>query len=287
MTGFGKTKLETNNKVIGLEIRALNSKQLDMNLRVPHLYREKELEIRKIIGGKLIRGKIDFYINIEQSSVDSAPIINKVVAKHFYSQLEELGTELNINNQNEIMGIIMRMPDIITSTNEELDPKEWADIENALIETISKVDKFRSQEGESLFNDFCQRIDKIKELLKEVEPFEKARIPHIKDRIQSNINSFLEEINKDKSRLEQEMIFYIEKLDITEEKVRLVKHCNYFLDVIENENNAGKKLAFVCQEIGREINTLGSKANDADIQKIVVLMKDELEKIKEQLFNIL
>lgn len=287
MTGFGKTKLETNNKVIGLEVRSLNSKQLDMNLRIPHLYREKELELRKIIGGGLSRGKIDFYINIEQSSVDSAPQINKVVARHFYNQLEDLSNDLNLKGQNDIMGIIMRMPDIITSTTEELNEDEWRDIENALLETIEKVDQFRSHEGELLFKDFCSRIDKIKELLTEVEPFEKARIPHIKERINSNINSFLEEVNKDKSRLEQEMIFYIEKLDITEEKVRLVKHCDYFLEVIENEQNAGKKLAFVCQEIGREINTLGSKANDADIQKIVVLMKDELEKIKEQLFNIL
>ncbi len=287
MTGFGKTKLETNNKVIGLEIRSLNSKQLDMNLRTPHLYREKELDIRKIIGSELIRGKIDFYINIEQSSVDSAPQINNVVAKHFYSQIENLSKELNIEKQNDILGIIMRMPDIITSTNEELNADEWNDIEKALFETIEKVNAFRSQEGELLFTDFCQRIDKIKELLCAVEPYEKARIPHIKERIQSNINSLLDEINKDNSRLEQEMIYYLEKLDITEEKVRLLKHCDYFLEVIENEDSAGKKLAFVCQEIGREINTLGSKANDADIQKIVVLMKDELEKIKEQLFNIL
>jgi len=287
MTGFGKTKLETNNKVIGLEIRSLNSKQLDMNLRTPHLYREKELDIRKIIGSKLIRGKIDFYINIEQSSVDSAPQINNVVARHFYSQIESLSKELNLEKQNDILGIIMRMPDIITSTNEELNVEEWNDIEKAILETIEKVNAFRSEEGELLFKDFCQRIDKIKELLSLVEPYEKARIPHIKERIQMNINSLLDEINKDNSRLEQEMIYYLEKLDITEEKVRLLKHCDYFLEVIENENNAGKKLAFVCQEIGREINTLGSKANDADIQKIVVLMKDELEKIKEQLFNIL
>lgn len=287
MTGFGKTKLEINDKIIGLELRSLNSKQLDMNLRTPHLYREKEFEIRKIIGSQLIRGKIDFYINIEQSSVDSAPQINNVVAKHFYNQIDNLSKELNIENQHDIMGIIMRMPDIITSTDEELNAEEWKGIEKAISETIEKVNKFRSQEGELLFKDFCQRIDKIKELLTMVEPYEKARIPHIKERIQMNINSLLDEINKDNSRLEQEMIYYLEKLDITEEKVRLLQHCDYFLEVIENENNAGKKLAFVCQEIGREINTLGSKANDADIQKIVVLMKDELEKIKEQLFNIL
>jgi len=209
------------------------------------------------------------------------------VAKHFYSQIEELSKELNIEKQNDVLGIIMRMPEIITSTNEELNVNEWKDIEKAIYKTIEKVNLFRSQEGELLLTDFCQRIDKIKDLLKMVEPYEKARIPHIKERIQMNINSLLEDINQDKSRLEQEMIYYLEKLDITEEKVRLLKHCDYFLEVIENENNAGKKLAFVCQEIGREINTLGSKANDADIQKIVVLMKDELEKIKEQLFNIL
>jgi uncharacterized protein (TIGR00255 family) len=287
MTGFGKTKLETNNKVISLEIRSLNSKQLDMNLRIPHLYREKELELRGIIGSQLIRGKIDFFINIEQSSVDSAPQINTSIVKHYYNQLKSLTEELDINANNDFLASIMKMPDIITSTNEELKEQEWKDIVETLNSTLQKVNEFRAHEGALLFDDFKKRIGIIKKLLKEVEPFEKARIPHIKERIQANIKSMLEEVTKDNDRLEQEMIFYLEKLDITEEKVRLLKHCDYFLETIDKEEIAGKKLGFVSQEIGREINTLGSKANDADIQKIVVLMKDELEKIKEQLFNIL
>ncbi len=287
MTGFGKTKLETNNKVISLEIRSLNSKQLDMNLRIPHLYKEKELEIRGIIGSRLIRGKIDFFINIEQSSFDSAPQINTSIVKHYYNQLKSLTDELNMDTDNDFLAAIMKMPDIITSTNEELQEQEWHDIVEALNLTIEKINGFREHEGALLFEDFKNRIGIIKELLLDIEPFEKASIPHIKDRIQANIKSMLDEVAKDNDRLEQEMIFYLEKLDITEEKVRLLKHCDYFLETIDKEEIAGKKLGFVCQEIGREINTLGSKANDADIQKIVVLMKDELEKIKEQLFNIL
>lgn len=287
MTGFGKTKLETNNKVLNIEIRTLNSKQLDLNIRMPYLYKEKELEIRSLLGKQLVRGKIDLSINIEQSSIDSVPEINKILASNYFDQIKELSNELNIEAPSDPFSIILKMPEILTSSKEELKKEEWEDLLKGIKDTIAKVDEFRSQEGSHLIIDFVNRINEIQNLLDEILPFEKARVPRIKERINNNLRSFLEDINKDKNRLEQEMIFYLEKLDLTEEKIRLAKHCEYFLETINREENAGKKLAFISQEIGREVNTLGSKANDADIQKIVVLMKDNLEKIKEQLFNIL
>ena len=287
MTGFGKTKLEIDNKVLSLEIRTLNSKQLDLNIRTPYLYREKELEIRALLGQKLVRGKIDFNINIEQSSVDSVPDINQKLARHYFEQMKELGNKLGINTPSDPFSILMKMPDILSSSREVLSKEEWEKLVVGIKETINKVVEFRSQEGAQLQSDLIERVNTIQKLLKEVQPFEEARVPRIKERILTNLNNFLEDVSKSQDRLEQEMIFYMEKLDITEEKVRLDQHCNYFLEIIGSEENAGKKLGFITQEIGREINTLGSKANNADIQKIVVLMKDELEKIKEQLFNIL
>ena len=287
MTGFGKSKLETNGKVISLEIRSLNSKQLDINLRIPYLYREKELELRKLIGNELVRGKVDVYLNIEQSGADSAPRINKEIAKSYFRQISELSNEINIVNGDEIMSTIIRLPEVVGSAAEELDADEWNDILNDAKKVIEKLNVFRKNEGEHLSADFKKRIETIKNLLTKVEPLEKARVPKIKERIRASINNLVEDVNVDNDRMEQEMIFYLEKLDITEEKVRLLKHCNYFLETLDGEDIVGKKLGFVCQEIGREINTLGSKANDAALQKIVVLMKDELEKIKEQLFNIL
>lgn len=287
MTGFGKTKLDIDNKVLSLEIRTLNSKQLDLNIRTPYLYREKELEIRALLGQKLVRGKIDFSINTEQSSVDSVPDINQKLAKHYFNQINELGNELEISPPSDPFSILMKMPDIFSSSKEKLTKEEWEKLVVGIKETIDKVVEFRSQEGAQLQSDLVKRVNTIKELLLKVEPFEVARVPRIKERILTNLNNFLEDVSTSKDRLEQEMIFYMEKLDITEEKVRLAQHCNYFLEIIGSEENAGKKLGFITQEIGREINTLGSKANNADIQKIVVLMKDELEKIKEQLFNIL
>lgn len=287
MTGFGKTKFDTNSKVLNIEIRTLNSKQLDLNLRIPYLYKEKELELRSLLGKKLVRGKIDLSINIEQSSVDSVPEINRTLAMHYFDQIKGLSSDLKIDNIGDPLSILLRMPDILSSSKEELSITEWKSIVDGVNKTIVKVDEFRSQEGSYLNTDFIERINKIKDLLNQVEPFEIARVPRIRERIFNNFTNFLNDISKNKDRLEQEMIFYLEKLDITEEKIRLDKHCDYFLSTIEVEENAGKKLAFIAQEIGREINTLGSKANDADIQTIVVLMKDELEKIKEQLFNIL
>ncbi|RLD65817.1 MAG: YicC family protein [Bacteroidetes bacterium] len=287
MTGYGKVKLETNNKVLNLEIRTLNSKQLDLNLRMPYLYKEKELELRSLLGQKLIRGKIDCSINIEQSVVNSGSEINQQLAKNYFTQLNELSNELDIKGPDNPISLLMGMPDIFSSSKEKLNQQEWDEIILGMKETIDQVIEFRTQEGLPLHGDFVTRINIIKDLLGKVEPFEKERVPRIRERIVNNLNNHLEDVSKSSERLEQEMIFYMEKLDITEEKVRLSQHCDYFLEIINSEENAGKKLGFVTQEIGREINTLGSKANDINLQKIVVLMKDELEKIKEQLFNIL
>ncbi len=287
MTGYGKVKLETNNKVLNLEIRTLNSKQLDLNLRMPYLYKEKELELRSLLGQKLIRGKIDCSINIEQSVVNSGSEINQQLAKNYFTQLNELSNELDIKGPDNPISLLMGMPDIFSSSKEKLNQQEWDEIILGMKETIDQVIEFRTQEGLPLHGDFVTRINTIKDLLGKVEPFEKERVPRIRERIVNNLNNHLEDVSKSSERLEQEMIFYMEKLDITEEKVRLSQHCDYFLEIINSEENAGKKLGFVTQEIGREINTLGSKANDINLQKIVVLMKDELEKIKEQLFNIL
>jgi len=254
---------------------------------MPYLYKEKELSIRSLLGQNLVRGKMDFSINIDQSSVESAPEINQKLASHYYEQIKTLSTKLNIEDNGEPLSILMRMPEIFTSSTEELNDDEWTDILNGIKETIGKVDSYRMHEGSQLQGELTNRIDNIQGLLIEVEPYEEARVPRIKERINNNLNSFIADVSKDNDRLEQEMIYYLEKLDITEEKIRLAKHCEYFIKTIESEKNAGKKLGFICQEIGREINTMGSKANDVDIQRIVVLMKDELEKIKEQLFNIL
>lgn len=285
MTGFGKSIAEYGNKRINVEIKSLNSKQTDINLKIPYLYREKEIEIRNILSQKLERGKIDCIIFLENNADASNITINKSLALKYYQELNSLATEIN-ETHNDILNILVKMPDVIKAEKEELDENEWNEILKALHDAIDKADKFRKQEGDLLKLDFIKRNNLILQLLSEVEPFEKNRIENIRQRINNDITTFLNSDKIDPNRFEQELIYYIEKIDFTEEKVRLKKHCNYFTETL-NEGSAGKKLGFVVQEMGREINTLGSKANDFDIQRIVVIMKDELEKIKEQLSNIL
>lgn len=289
MTGFGKHIINTENNNYQIEIRTLNSKQIDINLRMPFFLKEYELDIRNILNTSLIRGKIDVNIINEKATSDTVPSINQSVASHYLEEIENLTKTLNLNNidNDQLLSMILKMPDILSSPIESIDPAEWVKLKDGLEIAIEKVNDFRLTEGKALFDDLNVRILKITELQKKVDPFEPERAIRIKERIRNNLSNFSEEIQHDKNRFEQEMIYYIEKLDITEEKVRLKKHCEYFLETMKNEEFPGKKLGFIGQEIGREINTLGAKANDADLQKIVVLMKDELEKIKEQLFNIL
>lgn len=288
MTGFGKHIIRTDEKDISIEIRTLNSKQLDIYIKMPQVYREKELEVRALLSNILQRGKTEVTMSINQKSANLQPIINLPVAQHYFKQLNSLSNTLQQNTTlNDLLPVLVKLPDVLSSKEEEINPEEWAEILKGLELTCLKVDDFRKQEGLTLTKDLEKRIRVILELLLKVETFENERINNIKERISSNLDTFLNEVQSDKNRLEQEMIYYIQKLDITEEKIRLKKHCEYFLETMSDESSPGKKLGFISQEIGREINTLGSKANEVNIQKIVVLMKDELEKIKEQLFNIL
>ncbi len=287
MTGFGKEVLENEARKITIEIRTLNSKQLDLNLRLPQFYREKELDIRGLIGKNIERGKVDISINIEQKNVACAPVISKALAKHYYNELKELSESINQLNDYDYLSMIVKMPEVLVSPEIEIDDVEYDELLSTIQLACNKVNNFRVNEGKILEKDFVQRINTIIELLQKVESFEENRTTRIRERIKSNLEAFSQDVQSDKNRFEQEVIYYLEKLDITEEKIRLKKHCDYFLETLSKDSSAGKKLGFVSQEIGREINTMGAKANDFDIQQIVVLMKDELEKIKEQLFNIL
>ncbi len=287
MTGFGKQTVETTNNKFVIEIRTLNSKQFDLNAKIPALLREYEPDIRNLTSRRLLRGKVDLQITTEAKTSESAPGLNHTLAGHYYREIKNLSQVLGLELSEQILPVVLRMPDIWSLPEEELDPEEWKTLSENIEKAIDAVDRFRISEGKTLYEDFKKRIEIIKTLLSQVEQFEIERIQRIKERIRSNLENYAADVQQDKNRLEQEMIFYIEKLDITEEKIRLEKHCDYFLETMENEDTAGKKLNFIGQEIGREINTMGSKANDASIQKLVVLMKDELEKIKEQLFNIL
>jgi uncharacterized protein (TIGR00255 family) len=287
MTGFGKEVVETSGRKITIEIRTLNSKQLDLNLRLPADFREKEPEIRTFLSKKLQRGKVDVTFMQESITADLAPEINKSLAIHYFQEMAEVARSVGESNFSGFLPVIMKMPDILVQTKKETDPEEWKTIFRGLENAVAKVDEFRIHEGEILKKDFIKRINIILDLLSQIEPYEQERVPAVKERIKKRLEEWAGDAGTDANRLEQEMIFYIEKFDITEEKVRLKKHCDYFLETLNSSESPGKKLGFVTQEIGREINTIGSKANHAAIQKLVVLMKDELEKIKEQLFNIL
>jgi uncharacterized protein (TIGR00255 family) len=287
MTGFGKASCECQNRNITIEIKTLNSKQIDINARIPNGYRDKEPQMRSLISNRLQRGKIDFAINVEITGEASNYKLNNPLALKYYKELKELSSVLNETGDTDFLSMIVRMPDILVSEKEEISEAEWSSVFQALEEALKQVDDFRSQEGKMLENDLLIRINIILQLLDRVEPFEKVRFENLKAKILKDLNDFTEKESIDKNRFEQELVYYLEKLDITEEKVRLQKHCEYFVETMKEQESKGKKLIFISQEIGREINTLGSKANEANIQKVVVQMKDELEKIKEQLFNIL
>jgi len=281
MTGYGKTILQISTKKITIELKSLNSKNLDLNVRIPSYYREKELDIRKKLASALERGKIDFSIYIENNGGEVSSKINESVVKEYMNQLKEIIDSNNI----ELLKMAIRLPDSLKTEKEELDEDEWKQIEIAISETIEKIKEYRLDEGKVLLADFELRISIIEELLEKVIKEDPKRIEHVKEKIKKSIAEL--EAKIDESRFEQELIYYIEKLDITEEKVRLQNHLDYFRKELNEEISNGKKLGFITQEIGREINTIGSKSNFADMQKLVVQMKDELEKIKEQNLNVL
>ena len=287
MTGFGKAAAILNGKNYEIEIKSLNGKSLDINTKLPANYKERELEMRSIIGERLERGKIDFSLTVTVVSGGEAVKVNEELLASYFNTMSQISDRLNFKpDQTQLFTTLLRFPDVLRNDPEPLDENEWEFVKALLIKAVDALDNFRTQEGQNLKGDFVKRTNLILEYLSRVEPFEKQRVGQIKERIASRFEE-LKGLDVDRNRFEQELIYYIEKLDITEEKIRLKNHCNYFIETIDAQEAPGKKLGFIAQEMGREINTLGSKANDSDIQKIVVMMKDELEKIKEQVLNIL
>jgi len=287
MTGYGKAIAETPKKKITIEIKSLNSKQLDLNTKIPWLYKEKEPEIRNIISQRLDRGKIDFSIFCDILDDDIVTVINKSAVRNYYNQFREIASELRIDLDDQIFTAIMKLPDTLKTEKQELPESEWELVRNQIIESVTMLDLYRIEEGNSIMADMKKCIGKILLLLETVENFEAGRITKVREKLSSILEETVNSENIDKNRFEQELIFYLEKYDINEEKVRLKTHCDYFIETMNTPSPNGKILNFIAQEIGREINTIGSKANDASIQKLVVMMKDELEKIKEQTLNVL
>ena len=286
MTGFGKAVVEMNDKKITAEIKSLNSKQLDLTIRIPQQYRECELPLRSLVAAELERGKVDLAITVESNAGTSQSIINKSLASEYKKQIEELAQEIGIPEPEDWYSVLLRMPDIMKTEMPDMDDAEKEALNDAVSNAIKELVAFRTQEGNRLEQFFKEKIENIQQLLNEVPKYEQERIEKIRGRIVDALEKLKNE-DYDKNRLEQEMIFYIEKLDITEEKLRLQNHLDYFLSTMETGHGQGKKLGFISQEMGREINTLGSKANHAELQRIVVRMKDQLEQIKEQVLNVM
>jgi len=287
MTGYGKAIAETPQKKITIEIKSLNSKQLDLNTKLPWLYKEKEPEIRNLISQRLDRGKIDFSIFCDMLDDEVVTVINKSAVRNYYNQFKEIAAELRIDLDDQIFTAIMKLPDTLKTERPEISETEWEMVRTQIIESITMLDLYRIEEGNSIMTDLKKCIAEILSLLETVQTFEAGRISKIREKLRSMLEENLGPEKVDKNRFEQEIILYIEKYDINEEKVRLKTHCDYFIETINTASPNGKILNFIAQEIGREINTIGSKANDASIQKLVVMMKDELEKIKEQTLNVL
>jgi uncharacterized protein (TIGR00255 family) len=287
MTGYGKAIAETPQKKITIEIKSLNSKQLDLNTKLPWHYKEKEPEIRNLISQKLDRGKIDFSIFFDVIDDEVATVINKTAVRNYYNQFKEIASDLNIDLDDQIFSAIMKLPDTLKTEKAEIPEAEWELVRSQIMESVDMLDRYRIEEGISIMTDLKKCIGNILNLLDTVSTYEPGRITKIREKLLTILEENAGTENLDKNRFEQELIFYLEKYDINEEKVRLKTHCDYFLETIKTPAPNGKILNFITQEIGREINTIGSKANDASIQKLVVMMKDELEKIKEQTLNIL
>jgi uncharacterized protein (TIGR00255 family) len=282
MTGFGKATLQLPTKKITVEVKSLNSKGLDLNVRMPSLYREMELGLRNQIALKLERGKVDFSIFIESTAEQTSTKVNVPIVKGYIEQLRAVYANAE---ETELMKMAIRMPDTLKTEREEIDENDWAQIETAIAEALQNILNFRKDEGQSLEKEFQLRIANIRQYMNEALALDPERVQAIKDRLQTAIAEL--KVNVDENRFEQELIYYLEKLDITEEKVRLTNHLDYFLETIKGNEANGRKLGFITQEMGREINTMGSKSNHAQMQKLVVQMKDELEKIKEQVLNVL
>ncbi len=286
MTGFGKASQEFKSKKINVEIRTLNSKSLDFNLKIPTSFREKEGEIRTLASQFLERGKVDLWLTVEGFGDANNYAINQDLASNYLKQLKSFASQNDLK-ETDWMQIIFRMPDVVKAAEENITDQEWETVRNTIVTAFEQVNNFRSSEGNDIATTLQKNVAKIEELLTQVQPFEKERVRLLREKIQRSLAEITSDKNIDQVRFEEELIYYLEKLDISEEKTRLKRHCDYFLETMNTEQYSGKKLNFISQEMGREINTLGSKANNADLQRIVVMMKDELEKIKEMVLNVL
>ena len=287
MTGYGKCVANYNGKKIHVEVKSLNSKALDLSTRIAPLYREKEMEIRQLLSKELERGKVDFTLWVEKNEAQSAAPVNHGVVRAYYEQIRALSEEAGIPEPTDWMTLLLRLPDAMTALDvEELSDEEWAVVRTAVVDAVAALTDFRKQEGAALERKFCEKLDNIERLLASIEPYETARVEKIRQRIADGLEK-MAGVDYDRNRLEQEMIYYIEKLDISEEKQRLTNHLAYFRETMNEGHGQGKKLGFIAQELGREINTTGSKSNLAEMQNIVVMMKDELEQIKEQVLNVM
>jgi uncharacterized protein (TIGR00255 family) len=287
MTGYGKAMVDTAQGKITIEVKSLNSKQADISTKLPWIYKEKELEIRNMILRKLERGKIDLLITLDSMGDESAPVINKANVISYYSQLKDISDELGINNESDLLGIVMRLPETLKSERPELSEEEWDQASRLIDDALSMTDLYRLEEGKALEADLAKSVSLIMQYLENLGAVEGDRMVRMREKLNTSLQETLGTENIDQNRFEQELIFYLEKLDINEEKVRLRKHCDYFTETMHVTGPNGKMLSFIAQEMGREINTIGSKANDAAMQKLVVMMKDELERIKEQSLNVL
>lgn len=290
MTGYGKSETQIEGKKITIEIRSLNSKQLDLSVKMPSAYRQTEYDVRNMVSKGMQRGKVDVYINVDSETCINAGSINEALFAQYYHQLSDIAKRTGVQWGTDAIDAaaiqtILRLPEVVSNDSAVISDSEKRAISEGVTAALAHINQFREQEGKILMNDLLERVDKIRSLKEKVTPFAEARCEVIKNRIRESVEA--SGVQVDNNRLEQEIVFYIEKLDITEEKVRLENHCKYFHEVAGEEEGVGRKLGFIAQEMGREINTLGSKANDASIQRFVVEMKDELEKIKEQLLNIL
>lgn len=286
MTGYGKAEAVVSNRKYSVEIRSLNSKQFDLNARIPAIFREKEMQLRKLLRSRVVRGKCDFFLSYETDASESKHEINTDLVQSYISQLENIALASGQQADN-LLAIAIKMPDALQHPKEELDEDVWSKVEAIVEEALDAFDNFREVEGGSIEKDFKAGISIISEESKHLDPLLEARLNRIRTRIKNNLEEVIDRAKIDENRFEQEVLFYIEKTDVAEERSRLAAHCEHFEDVLKNGIGQGKKFGFIAQEIGREINTLGSKANDADIQRLVVRMKDELEKIKEQVLNVL
>ncbi len=287
MTGYGRVTKDFTDRQITVEIRTLNSRQADISTRLPGAYRNKELVIRKLLTEKLVRGKIDISLTVMDFTGETYPDINRVAVRHYLDQLRDMASAFNIRAEEPLIQALLRWPEVLADTTREVDEAEWQQIATTVEEAIIQVIRFREQEGSAIKKDMKGHVLFIQDLLMKVSPFEKERMRAVRDRLEKNLRELAGMNGTDRERFEQEIAYYLDRLDINEEKSRLANHCKYFLETLEKGGNIGKKLGFITQEMGREINTLGSKANHAGIQKLVVMMKDELEKIKEQTFNVL